>query len=144
MWQHLHSRSDCLFPCTSSYLATFAATVSRRHNLKFLSQFTHVIHSPEHIQSALRLSSRPLPAPYVETNLQLLIFDRLYYTQFIGHPFFRPVIRGCSNFSGIGLIDTDPYIPQGYVQSSIHIFSFFYKLQRIDSDYLIEMAPNGK
>jgi hypothetical protein len=38
---------------------------------------------------------------------------RLYYTQFIGDPISRPIIKGCSNFEGIGLIDTDVYIPGG-------------------------------
>lgn len=38
---------------------------------------------------------------------------RLYYTQFIGHPTNRPTIVGCPTFRGIGLIDTDPYIPGG-------------------------------
>ncbi|KAK1832080.1 pectate lyase superfamily protein-domain-containing protein [Podospora conica] len=40
---------------------------------------------------------------------------QLYYTQFVGDPHDRPVIKGCSNFTGIGLIDTDPYIPGGFV-----------------------------
>jgi hypothetical protein len=39
--------------------------------------------------------------------------ERLYYTQFIGHPTNRPTILGCETFSGIALIDTDPYIPGG-------------------------------
>ncbi|KAI1325288.1 glycoside hydrolase family 55 protein [Xylariaceae sp. FL0255] len=36
-----------------------------------------------------------------------------YYTQFIGDALDPPTIKGCSNFSGIALIDTDPYIPGG-------------------------------
>ncbi|RAK97354.1 glycoside hydrolase family 55 protein, partial [Aspergillus ibericus CBS 121593] len=36
-----------------------------------------------------------------------------YYTQFVGDPNDRPVIKGSANFSGIALIDTDPYIPGG-------------------------------
>lgn len=34
-----------------------------------------------------------------------------YYTQFIGDPNNMPVIKGCDNFTGIALFDTDPYIP---------------------------------
>ncbi|KAL2198358.1 pectate lyase superfamily protein-domain-containing protein, partial [Corynascus similis CBS 632.67] len=36
---------------------------------------------------------------------------QLYYTQFIGDPHNRPIIKGCDNFTGIALMDTDPYIP---------------------------------
>ncbi|KFY05268.1 hypothetical protein O988_00131 [Pseudogymnoascus sp. VKM F-3808] len=36
---------------------------------------------------------------------------QLYYTQFIGDALNPPTIQGCSNFSGIALFDTDPYIP---------------------------------
>ncbi|KFA45429.1 hypothetical protein S40293_10065 [Stachybotrys chartarum IBT 40293] len=36
---------------------------------------------------------------------------QLYYTQFIGDPYDRPVIKGCDDFAGIALMDTDPYIP---------------------------------
>ncbi|KAI0537760.1 pectate lyase superfamily protein-domain-containing protein [Xylaria digitata] len=38
---------------------------------------------------------------------------QLYYTQFIGDPNDPPTILGCDEFKGIGLIDTDPYIPGG-------------------------------
>lgn len=38
---------------------------------------------------------------------------QLYYTQFIGDALSPPTIIGCSNFSGIALFDTDPYIPGG-------------------------------
>lgn len=38
---------------------------------------------------------------------------QLYYTQFIGDPHDRPIIKGCDEFEGIALIDTDPYIPGG-------------------------------
>ncbi|KAI4724637.1 pectin lyase-like protein [Aureobasidium sp. EXF-10728] len=36
-----------------------------------------------------------------------------YYTQFVGHPQDPPTIKGSTNFSGIALIDTDVYIPEG-------------------------------
>ncbi|KAL6885716.1 pectate lyase superfamily domain-containing protein [Trichoderma evansii] len=36
---------------------------------------------------------------------------QLYYTQFIGDPIDRPIIKGCGEFTGIALLDTDPYIP---------------------------------
>ncbi|KAK2598031.1 hypothetical protein QQS21_005868 [Conoideocrella luteorostrata] len=38
---------------------------------------------------------------------------QLYYTQLIGDPNDRPIIKGCDEFQGIALIDTDPYIPGG-------------------------------
>ncbi|KAI1378301.1 pectin lyase-like protein [Hypoxylon crocopeplum] len=34
-----------------------------------------------------------------------------YYTQFVGHPVNRPVIKGSANFTGIALIDNNMYIP---------------------------------
>ena len=33
-----------------------------------------------------------------------------YYTNFIGDPHDRPIIKGTPDFKGIALIDTDPYI----------------------------------
>ncbi|KAJ5638651.1 pectin lyase-like protein [Penicillium herquei] len=36
-----------------------------------------------------------------------------YYSQFVGDPNDRPIIKGSENFTGIALIDTDPYIPGG-------------------------------
>ncbi len=47
-----------------------------------------------------------------------------YYTQFIGDATSPPTIKGCNKFSGIALIDTDPYIPGGYV---VLIFLFLTK-----------------
>lgn len=38
---------------------------------------------------------------------------RYYYTQFVGDPNNKPVIKGHPDFSGIALIDNDPYIPGG-------------------------------
>jgi hypothetical protein len=38
---------------------------------------------------------------------------QLYYTQFIGHYFDRPILIGDPSFKGIALIDTDPYIKDG-------------------------------
>lgn len=40
-------------------------------------------------------------------------FSRYYYTQFIGDANDLPIISGSANFSGIALIDTDIYIPDG-------------------------------
>jgi len=48
----------------------------------------------------------------------LINIPRLYYTQFVGHPSNRPTIIGSDKFIGIGLIDTDPYIPDGYSRST--------------------------
>lgn len=42
---------------------------------------------------------------------------QLYYTQFIGDPTDPPTIKGCSDFQGIALFDTDPYIPGGNGQN---------------------------
>ncbi len=39
--------------------------------------------------------------------------DRYYYTQFVGDPNNKPAIKGDASFSGIALIDSDPYIPDG-------------------------------
>ncbi|KAI0150178.1 glycoside hydrolase family 55 protein [Xylariaceae sp. FL1272] len=36
-----------------------------------------------------------------------------FYTQFIGDAISWPTIKGCSDFSGIALIDSDPYVPGG-------------------------------
>ena len=36
-----------------------------------------------------------------------------YYTQFIGNPTTKPIIRGTFNFTGIALFDSDFYIPGG-------------------------------
>ncbi|KAK3689920.1 pectate lyase superfamily protein-domain-containing protein [Podospora appendiculata] len=36
-----------------------------------------------------------------------------FFTQFIGDPNSKPVIKGSANFTGIALIDTDVYIPNG-------------------------------
>lgn len=36
-----------------------------------------------------------------------------YYTQFIGNPNNKPVIKGSQNFTGIALFDSDVYIPGG-------------------------------
>lgn len=36
-----------------------------------------------------------------------------YYSQLIGDPLNRPTIKGAPGFAGIGLIDSDPYLPGG-------------------------------
>ncbi|RWA09231.1 hypothetical protein EKO27_g5882 [Xylaria grammica] len=36
---------------------------------------------------------------------------QLYYTQFISDPLDRAVIKGCDDFTGIALVDVDPYVP---------------------------------
>ncbi|KAF6804015.1 glucan 1,3-beta-glucosidase [Colletotrichum musicola] len=38
---------------------------------------------------------------------------QLYHTQFVGNPNSHPVIKGCSDFKGIALIDANPYGPGG-------------------------------
>ncbi|CCX29619.1 pectate lyase superfamily protein-domain-containing protein [Pyronema domesticum] len=37
----------------------------------------------------------------------------MYYSQLVGNPTDRPVIKGLPNFSGMSLIDSDPYEPDG-------------------------------
>jgi glucan 1,3-beta-glucosidase len=39
--------------------------------------------------------------------------NQLYFTQFIGNPVSRPIIRGSADFRGFALIDTNFYIPNG-------------------------------
>ncbi|KAK4680623.1 hypothetical protein QC764_100480 [Podospora pseudoanserina] len=34
-----------------------------------------------------------------------------YFTQFVGDPNNRPIIKGCETFTGIALMDVNPYIP---------------------------------
>ncbi|POR32699.1 Exo-beta-1,3-glucanase [Tolypocladium paradoxum] len=34
-----------------------------------------------------------------------------YYTQFVGDALERPIIKGCDKFTGIALMDVDPYVP---------------------------------
>ncbi|KAI1373680.1 pectate lyase superfamily protein-domain-containing protein [Hypoxylon crocopeplum] len=36
---------------------------------------------------------------------------QLYYTQFISDPNDRAIIKGCDKFTGIALVDVDPYVP---------------------------------
>lgn len=36
---------------------------------------------------------------------------QLYYTQFISDPLDRAIIKGCDDFTGIALVDVDPYVP---------------------------------
>lgn len=36
-----------------------------------------------------------------------------YYSQLIGDPFNRPTIKGAAGFSGMALIDSDPYVEGG-------------------------------
>lgn len=37
----------------------------------------------------------------------------LYYTQFVGDATNLPIIKGTPDFSGIGLLDSDPYLIHG-------------------------------
>ncbi|KAJ6789224.1 hypothetical protein PWT90_05834 [Aphanocladium album] len=36
-----------------------------------------------------------------------------YHTQFVGNALKRPTLKGAKNFSGIAMVDNDPYIPKG-------------------------------
>ncbi|RJE26608.1 hypothetical protein PHISCL_01022 [Aspergillus sclerotialis] len=64
-----------------------------------------------------------------------------YYTQFVGDPLDRPVIKGDSNFSGIALVDTDVYIPGGNgLEWYINQNQFYRQIRNIIFD-LTEM-PN--
>jgi glucan 1,3-beta-glucosidase len=37
----------------------------------------------------------------------------MYYSQLVGNPNDRPVIKGLASFSGMALIDSDPYNDDG-------------------------------
>lgn len=37
----------------------------------------------------------------------------MYYSQLVGNPNNRPVLKGSSNFQGIGIVDSDPYDETG-------------------------------
>lgn len=37
----------------------------------------------------------------------------MYYSQLVGDPLNLPVLKGAPNFSGMAIIDSDPYLPGG-------------------------------
>lgn len=58
-----------------------------------------------------------------------------YHTQFVGNPNNHPVLKGSANFSGIALVDNDPYIPGGngaewYINQS----NFLRQIRHINFD----------
>ncbi|KAL2827770.1 pectate lyase superfamily protein-domain-containing protein [Aspergillus cavernicola] len=58
-----------------------------------------------------------------------------YYTQFVGNPNSRAVIRGTSNFTGIALVDSNVYIPGGngdewYINQS----NFYRQIRNLEFD----------
>ncbi|KDN67309.1 putative 1,3-beta glucanase [Colletotrichum sublineola] len=64
---------------------------------------------------------------------------QLYYTQFIGDALDPPTIKGCDEFQGIALFDTDPYIPGGNGQNwYINQNQFFRQIRNFIFD-LTEM-----
>ncbi|ERS99606.1 hypothetical protein HMPREF1624_02966 [Sporothrix schenckii ATCC 58251] len=61
---------------------------------------------------------------------------QFYYTQFIGDAINPSTIKGCSSFKGIALFDTDPYIPEGYMNQNQffrHIRNFIFDLTDMPS-----------
>ncbi|KAF9871949.1 hypothetical protein CkaCkLH20_10581 [Colletotrichum karsti] len=77
-----------------------------------------------------------------------------YYTQFVGDAANRPTIKGAKDFTGIALIDCDPYIPEGnganwYINQN----QFFRQIRnfrldltamnRTNYDHDQEYAPTG-
>jgi hypothetical protein len=67
---------------------------------------------------------------------------QLYYTQFIGDVNNPPTIKGCSEFVGTALVDTDPYIPgasgaQWYINQN----QFFRQIRNFIFD-LKDMPPS--
>ncbi|KAI2615067.1 pectate lyase superfamily protein-domain-containing protein [Hypoxylon sp. NC1633] len=78
---------------------------------------------------------------------------QLYLTQFVGNPDNRPVIKGCSDFKGIALIDTDPYGPGGvnwYVNQNQffrQIRNFVFDMTEMPKDTRVQddlpIAPTG-
>lgn len=65
-----------------------------------------------------------------------------YYTQFIGDPNNLPTIKGCDKFEGIGLIDTDPYIPnESGAQWYVNQNQFFRQIRNFRFD--LSDMPNA-
>ncbi|KAJ7837005.1 glycoside hydrolase family 55 protein [Mycena olivaceomarginata] len=46
-----------------------------------------------------------------------------YYTQLIGDPKDRPILRATSNFTDLAVIDANPYIPGGNTRTSAHLIN---------------------
>lgn len=80
-------------------------------------RFSHIANleignSQEPTSSALQLFSTYLFSKTAHDRRSHELY-RYYYTQFVGDATDRPTIKGSANFTGIALIDTDPYIPGG-------------------------------
>ncbi|KAK6330900.1 hypothetical protein TWF718_003098 [Orbilia javanica] len=64
-----------------------------------------------------------------------------YYTQFIGNPNDRPILKATANFKGIALIDSDFYIPGGDgAQWYINQSNFFRQIRNLILD-ITAMPP---
>lgn len=66
----------------------------------------------------------------------------MYYSQLVGNPTDRPVIKGTSNFTGIALIDADPYGPGG-VNWYTNQNNFFRAVRNIVLDTTAQPPNSG-
>ncbi|KAK0732416.1 pectate lyase superfamily protein-domain-containing protein, partial [Apiosordaria backusii] len=57
-----------------------------------------------------------------------------YFTQFVGDPNDRPVIKGCDTFTGIALMDVNPYIPGSGINWYIPQNQFFRQIRNFVFD----------
>jgi hypothetical protein len=77
--------------------------------------------------------------------------NSLYYTQFVGNPGNRPVIKGATNFSGVALIDTvvaqteatETYADTTYHQHYRQIRNFVFDLTQMPNVNCLGAAPVG-
>lgn len=80
-----------------------------------------------------------------------ILIVQYYYTQFVGDPNSRAVIRGSFNFTGIALVDNDIYIPGGngaewYInQSNFYrqIRNLVFDMTGMNYDNVQEYIPAG-
>ncbi|KAK4202936.1 glucan 1,3-beta-glucosidase, partial [Triangularia verruculosa] len=57
-----------------------------------------------------------------------------YFTQFVGNPNDRPIIKGCDSFTGIALLDVNPYIPGSGINWYISQNQFFRQIRNFVFD----------
>lgn len=57
-----------------------------------------------------------------------------YFTQFVGDPNNRPIIKGCETFTGIALMNVNPYIPGSGINWYISQNQFFRQIRNFVFD----------
>ncbi|KAK4646916.1 uncharacterized protein QC761_0029100 [Podospora bellae-mahoneyi] len=57
-----------------------------------------------------------------------------YFTQFVGDPNNRPIIKGCETFTGMVLMDVNPYIPGSGINWYISQNQFFRQIRNFVFD----------